>query len=77
MHNSKNVSFDPATGKAGGTGVCGIKLQELCGLMNRFAQATRTLIDQLLPDYRPGIEQARTSLRPVEVEGRHIFLAQG
>ena len=24
VRNSKNVSFDPATGKAGGTGVCGI-----------------------------------------------------
>ena len=70
VRNSKNVSFDPATGKAGGTAVCGIKLQELCGLMSRFAQATRTLIDQLLPAYRAGIEQARTSLRPVEVEGR-------
>ena len=38
--------------------------------MSRFAQSTRTLIDQLLPAYRAGIEQARTSLRPVEVEGR-------
>jgi len=70
VRNSKNVNYDPASGKAGGTGVAGIKLQELCTLMHRFAQSTRTLLDGLLPAYRGGIRQARTSLRPVEVVGR-------
>lgn len=70
VHNSKNVSFDPASGKAGGTAVCGLKLQELCGLMSRFARASRALVDQLLPAYQRHIQQARTSLRPVEIEGR-------
>jgi hypothetical protein len=70
VRNSKNVSYDPADGSAGGTGVAGIKLQELCALMGRFAASTRMLLNQLLPDYRASIRQARTSLRPVEVDGR-------
>ena len=67
---SKNVSYDPANGKIGGTTVAAMKVHELRALMNRFASSTRTLIETLLPAYRSGIQQARTSLRPVEVSGR-------
>lgn len=67
---SKNVSYDPASGKVGGTTVEAIKLHELRALMDRFATATRTLLANLTPSYQPGLRQAKTSLRPVEVAGR-------
>jgi hypothetical protein len=67
---SKNVSYDPASGKMGGTTVAAMKVHELRALMDRFAAATRSLIATLLPAYSGGIHQARTSLRPVEIAGR-------
>jgi hypothetical protein len=67
---SKNVSYNPANGKIGGSTVAAMKVHELRALMDRFASSTRTLIEKLLPAYRSGIHQARTSLRPVEVSGR-------
>jgi 3-deoxy-D-manno-oct-2-ulosonic acid (Kdo) hydroxylase len=70
VHRSKNVSFDPKTGNVGGTGVIGFKLNELRDLMDRYATASGQLVHELLPAYRVGIRQGRTSLRPVEIEGR-------
>jgi hypothetical protein len=70
VDRSKNVSFDPARGKLGGTAVTGVKLEELRNLMSNFARATRRLLAALLPAYQGGIRQARTSLRPVEIAGR-------
>lgn len=67
---SKNVSYDPASGKVGGAMVADIKVHELRTLLDRFATAARTLVGALLTDYLGGIHQARTSLRPVEVAGR-------
>lgn len=67
---SKNVSYDPRSGKIGGTTVAAMKVHELRALLDRFAASTRGLISTLLPAYRDGILQARTSLRPVEVAGR-------
>lgn len=67
---SKNVSYDPRSGKVGGTTVAEMKVHELRALLDRFAAATRSLVGMLLPDYVHGIHQARTSLRPVEVAGR-------
>ncbi|MCI0703446.1 MAG: Kdo hydroxylase family protein [Planctomycetia bacterium] len=68
--SSKNVNYDPKSGKVGGANVAAMKLHELRGLMDRFATATRELLSTLLPTYRNGLHQARTSLRPVEVAGR-------
>lgn len=70
VDKSKNVSYDPASGKVGGTTVAAMKVHELRALMDRFAGATRELVARLLPSYLGGIHQARTSLRPVEVAGR-------
>ncbi len=67
---SKNVSYDPASKKVGGTTVAEMKVHELRALMDRFASCTRTLMAAVLPGYQGGIRQARTSLRPVEVAGR-------
>lgn len=67
---SKNVSFDPGSGAVGGANVAPVKLQDLRGLMDRFARSTRDLLATLFPSYSGGLHQARTSLRPVEVSGR-------
>lgn len=67
---SKNVNYDPGTGKLGGTTVAAMKVHELRALLDRFAAATRGLLASLLPAYRGGLQQARSSLRPVEVAGR-------
>ena len=45
---SKNVSYDPASGKVGGATVAAIKVHELRALMDRFAASTRTLLATLL-----------------------------
>lgn len=67
---SKNVSYDPRSGQVGGTTIAAMKAHELRALMDRFAAATRDLLATVLPSYRAGLRQARTSLRPVEVAGR-------
>jgi hypothetical protein len=67
---SKNVSYDPASGKVGGTNVAALKVHELRALMDRFAASTRALLAALLPSYQGGLHQTKTSLRPVEVAGR-------
>jgi len=66
---SKNVSYDPSSGSLGGA-VAAIKVHELRDLMERFAQATRELVATLFPSYKSGLEQAKTSLLPVEVSAR-------
>lgn len=70
VHRSKNVSYNPATRSVGGTAAEGAKLEELRGLLSRFSDETNRLIAELFPSYRSGIRQGRTSLRPVEIEGR-------
>src|SRR5262249_704715 len=68
--SSKNVSYDPRSGKVGGATVATIKLHELREVMERFAKSTRDCLAMLLP-YGEKLKQAKASLRPVEVAGRH------
>ena len=70
VHGAKNVSFNPATGKVGGTQAEGTALEELRALLDRFSRTTGTLVRTLLPAYASAIEPGRGSLRPVEVAGR-------
>jgi len=67
---SKNVSFDIRTGSLGGANVDGEEAALTSQMIGRYATATRTLLGNLLPEYGSGVTQARTSFRPVEVEGR-------
>ncbi len=68
--SSKNVSYEPKSGKLGGATVAAMKFHDLRALMDRFATGSRALLETLLPHYGAGLHQARTSLRPVEVAGR-------
>jgi hypothetical protein len=72
--NSKNVSWDPATG-----GVRGLKsshpesnaeIASLGTMMARFAKFGEDLLASLLGEYSQRLTTARTSFRPIEIEGR-------
>jgi 3-deoxy-D-manno-octulosonic acid hydroxylase-like protein len=70
MRKSKNVSFDIVTGELRGTNCEGEAAERLKKVMARFAEQTKRLVEELMPAYKAGLARARTSLRPVEVEGR-------
>ena len=70
LSSAKNASFDPDSGRVGGTTLSGPDLVRLRGLMDRFSRQAATLVDGLLPAYRGRIVRARTSFRPVEIAGR-------
>jgi hypothetical protein len=65
---SKNISFDPASGKLQGMSVSGDAETRLARMVDRFGTSAQSLVENLL-GYRK-MERARTSYRPVEVEGR-------
>jgi hypothetical protein len=67
---AKNISFDPRRGELKGTEAQGSERNLLSGLLDRFARTTRELVARLFPSYQGGVEQARTSFRPVEIQGR-------
>jgi hypothetical protein len=70
LGSAKNASFDPASGRVGGTTLSGAELDRLCALLARFSDAAAGLVDQLLPRYRGSIARARASFRPAEIAGR-------
>jgi len=66
---AKNISLDPASGKLQATSLTGARADALAAMMERFGAGAAELVHTLLP-YR-NVERARTSFRPVQVEGRH------
>lgn len=66
----KSVSFDPATGRCGGSAVTGDDVVRLAAMLDRYGRFATELLRNLLPGYAPFLERARTSFRPVEVEQR-------
>ena len=70
IDKSKNVSYNPANDKLGGTICTGEEADLLKRMIARYAAQTKRLINALLPGYTKGLIQARTSFRPVEVAGR-------
>lgn len=70
---AKNISYDPRNGRTGGTACEGGELEALQAMMHRYSQSTEALIEALFPAYADGrTETARTSFRPVQVEGRAL-----
>src|SRR5919198_2850574 len=67
---SKNISFDPHSGAVLGSACNGPQQEALAAMMGRYARQAVRLVHSLLPQYRSALEQARTSYRPVAVEGR-------
>src|SRR5262249_8810889 len=66
---SKNVSFDPETGRLGGTSLDGSDSTLLFGLIDRFSRQAFELVRHLLPEYAV-VSLGRASFRPIEIAGR-------
>lgn len=66
----KNISYDPATGKLGGTQLTPSQAADLTALLARFGNDAVSLVCGLLPRYAPHLRQARASFRPAEILGR-------
>jgi hypothetical protein len=66
---AKNISRDP-DGKIQGDDASPEAAEHLSAMMGRFAILARSLVLSLFPGYETGIDQARTSYRPVEIAGR-------
>ncbi len=65
---SKNISLNPVNGRLQATSLTGADAAALGAMIERFGASATRLVGELLP-YR-NVERARTSFRPVEVEGR-------
>jgi 3-deoxy-D-manno-oct-2-ulosonic acid (Kdo) hydroxylase len=66
---SKNISSD-ASGEVRGAQANEEQTRLLAKMMGRFASQATEFIGELLPVYAPLLERARTSYRPVEIDGR-------
>jgi hypothetical protein len=73
--NAKNISLDHTSGRLQGTSADGEKATRLAGMIERFGAGATRFIKDLLPNYG-GVERARTSFRPVEVEDRPYSVIQ-
>jgi len=70
LASAKNASFDPVTGRVGGSSIQGDDLIRLGSLMRRFSDAADSLVNGLLVPYRGKIQRSRASFRPAEIAGR-------
>jgi hypothetical protein len=72
--SSKNVSYDPGTGEVRGLkavqGGGGGEREALGRMMARYARFCTDLCEALLGGFASRLSIARTSFRPVEIEGR-------
>jgi hypothetical protein len=71
---SKNVSYDPSTNQLRGLKSTGEAIDQdrnvLGRMMQRYSRFSRDLCASLLGEYAERLSLARTSFRPVEIEGR-------
>jgi hypothetical protein len=70
LGSSKNASYDPATGRLGGTSATGLDAQTLREFIGRFSEASTSLVSRLLPRYADRLARGRASFRPAEIAGR-------
>ena len=70
LGSSKNASYDPASGRLGGTAATGADAETLRGFIGRFSDATTSLVRRLLPAYGDRLTVGRASFRPAEIAGR-------
>ncbi len=67
---SKNVSYDLRKDRLAGTLCPENDSDELKAMIKRYAITTRQFLENLIPSYTPYLDQAKTSFRPVEINGR-------
>src|SRR5204863_6290373 len=70
LGSSKNASFDPATGRLGGTTLSGADAATLRQFIHRFSESAAALVGHLLPAYRDQLTRGRASFRPAVIAGR-------
>lgn len=70
LASGKNVSFDAASGALSRTRLDRPAVDRLKALMRRFVEGSNALLASVVPAYQSALVGGRTSLRPVEVEGR-------
>ena len=70
LASGKNVSFDPSTGRVGGSSLTGQMAEVLRGMLARFSDESHAFVGRVCPDYALRLARGRTSFRPVEIEGR-------
>lgn len=70
LAGGKNVSFDPATGRLGGTSRSGEAAEALRGMLSRFSDGAQAFVEQVCPEYVGRLARGRTSFRPIEIAGR-------
>ena len=69
----KNISYDPATGRAGGLARCGTEdAERLRGLFASFSRTTTEWLARALPRYAAGWQLDRISYRPEEEATRRL-----
>ncbi len=67
---SKNVSYDPASGKVGGTKLEGDPLERMRAMIARYSDFAQTVLARVAPTYGPHLQLRRTSFRPGPVDTR-------
>src|SRR5213594_959648 len=70
LDNSKNASFDPASGRLGGTTAKGRDAETLRRFIQRFSESAAALVNRVLPRYRDHLTRGSASFRPAEIAGR-------
>ena len=69
---SKNISYDPSTGRIGGLQADDLRALLVRRMMERFSAWSLSVAKALLPSYGQALQMGRTSLRPAEVENRAL-----
>ncbi|HSQ03905.1 MAG TPA: Kdo hydroxylase family protein, partial [Burkholderiales bacterium] len=69
-NDSKNVSFDPATGALRGSRLSEALDENLKRAMSDYAALSTALLRTLFPRYSSALIPGRTSFRPVEISTR-------
>lgn len=67
---SKNVSYDIRKDILNGAQCSESEAAILKAMIKRYAVTSRQFLEKLIPHYAPFLIQAKTSFRPVEIEGR-------
>ena len=70
LAKAKNVSYNPAARKIGGTSCVGHEAEILTGMIARYSKRAGEIVQALFPPYRGKLQMLRTSLRPAEISGR-------
>src|SRR4051812_8588208 len=59
LGSSKNASYDPASGKLGGTTAAGADAETLRTFMKRFSESAAALVDRLFPSFHGQVARGR------------------